>query len=84
MCHRFDRDDTGDWCLFSDIDGIITFRKTSQVDECPKKQVFCKTCQIDVHPTMKQGAGQLMCPVCSKDVRWISKNDMDIIYKDLG
>ena len=37
QCHRYDRDDTGEWCLFVEDDKWITFKKLPMEAECPLK-----------------------------------------------
>lgn len=36
-CHRYDRDDTGEWCLFAEDDNWTTFKKLPMETECPLK-----------------------------------------------
>jgi hypothetical protein len=35
QCNRFDRDDTGDWCLYSDEGQIVCFVKLPMEQKCP-------------------------------------------------
>ena len=34
-CHRYDQDETGEWCLYREEAGCVTFRPVALVERCP-------------------------------------------------
>ena len=34
-CHRYDQDETGEWCLYREEADCVTFRPVATVERCP-------------------------------------------------
>ena len=34
-CHRYDQDETGEWCLYREEADCVTFRPVALVEQCP-------------------------------------------------